>query len=350
MRFPHLFTKGENMKECQCPRSGYCQYFKQEMTYDPPNWQWCQKASEEERARYKVDCDKKHERRNSYLAGEYITTAQLIRDCKNLLLPQLAGLKLKGVVGIPRSGMLPASMIAMWLNIPIYFLDPQNNLLPMSGATKFGGQRMLDYKGSNGNLLVVDDTVYAGTAMNNIKSRLVEDAYFCSVYCRPASKFKPDFYARELSPPHLLEWNLFNCTYIEGALLDFDGIFCPNVPHDACQDEEKYIDYIKNVKPFPHRIPKTRCKGIVTARLEKYRDITEWWLQKHGINYGFLKMYPTEDKAKRDKNHVEEVSTFKANVFLESDAKFFIESEISEAVRIRKKSNKLVICPEEKDG
>ena len=61
-------------------------------------------------------------------------------------------------------------------------------------------------------------------------------------------------------------------------------------------------------------------------------------------------MYPTEDKAKRDKNHVEEASTFKAKIFSQSDAKFFIESEIAEAVRIRQKSGKLVICPEQKDG
>jgi uncharacterized HAD superfamily protein len=342
------------MEECQCPKHGFCEYYKQEMTYDPPNWQWCQGATSEGRRKYKLDCEKKQVRKerekNAFLAGEYITTAQLIRDCKNLLLPQVSNLNLKGVIGIPRSGMLPASMIAMWLNLPLYFLDPQNNLLPMSAATKFGGIRMSHHEGSNGRLLVVDDTVYAGTAMNNIKSRLKEDAYFCSVYLRPASELKPDFYAKELPPPHLLEWNLFNCTYIEHALLDFDGIFCPNVPHEVCQDEEKYIDHIKNVKPFPHRIPKTRCRGIATARLEKYRDITEWWLKKHGINYGSLEMYPTEDEAKRDKNHVEEASTFKAKIFLESDAKFFIESEIAEAVRIRKKSGKFVICPEEKDG
>jgi len=342
------------MEKCKCARSGFCEFFGQEMTYDPPNWQWCQSATSDERLWYKEQCEKKQARKErekkAFLAGEYITTAQLIRDCKNLLLPQVSNLNLKGVIGIPRSGMLPATMIAMWLNLPLYFLDPQNNLLPMSAATKFGGIRMSHYKGSNGRLLVVDDTVYAGTAMKNIKSRLNEDAYFCSVYLRPDSELKPDFYARELNPPHLLEWNLFNCTYIEHALLDFDGIFCPNVPHEVCQDEEKYIDHIKNVKPFPHRIPKTRCKGIVTARLEKYRDITEWWLKKHGINYGSLEMYPTEDEAKRDKNHVEEASTFKANAFLESDAKFFIESEISEAIRIRKKTGKFVICPEEKDG
>ena len=337
-------------EKCQCPQAGYCEYFKQEMTYDPPNWQWCQKASPEQRASYKIDCDKKHERRKSYLAGEYVTTAQLIRDCKNLLLPQVSNLNLKGVIGIPRSGMLPASMIAMWLNLPLYFLDPQNNLLPMSAATKFGGLRMLDHKGSNGRLLIVDDTVYAGTAMSNVKSKLNEDAYFCCVYFRPESEFKPDFYAKELKSPHLLEWNFFDSGYLKDSIFDFDGIFSPNVPYEICIDEERYIEYIKNVKPLPHRIPKRRCKGIVTARLEKYRSITEDWLRRHGVKYGFLKMYPTEDEAKRDKNHVEEASTFKAKIFSQSDAKFFIESEIAEAVRIRQKSGKLVICPEQKDG
>ena len=342
------------MEDCQCPKHGFCEYYKQEMTYDPPNWQWCQGASEEERKKFKSQCEARQrtlaKERDTYLAGEYITTAQLIRDCKNLLLPQLSGLKIKGVVGIPRSGMLPATMVAMWLNVPIYFLDPQNNLLPMSGATKFGGQRMLDYKGSNGSLLVIDDTVYAGTAMKNIRPRFLEDVYFAAIYVKPEAKELVDFYAKELPPPHLLEWNLFNCTYIEQALLDFDGIFCPNVPHEASQDEEKYVDYIKNVKPFPHRIPKTRCRGIVTARLEKYREVTERWLDKHKIEYGFLKMFPTEREQERDKNHVEEASTFKAKIFSQSDAKFFIESEVAEAVRIRKKSGKLVICPEEKDG
>ena len=341
-------------EECKCPQAGYCEYFKQEMTYDPPNWQWCQNASQQQRARYKVDCDKKHKRREEekrkFLTGEYITNAQLIRDCKNLLLPQVANLDIKGIVGIPRSGMLPASMISIWLNLPLYFLDPQNNLLPMSAASKFGGVRMLKHRSSLGRLLVVDDTVYSGTAMKNFKKKLLEDAYFCSVYCRPASKFKPDFYGRELNPPHLLEWNLFNCTYIQSALLDFDGILCPNVPFDILDDEDKHRDWLANVTPFYHRIPRVPCKGIVTARFERYRSITEEWLHKHGIQYGSLTMLPDEMEEQRLKDHVEVSSSYKAKHFIESDANFFIESEVAEAVRIRKKSGKFVICPEEKDG
>lgn len=342
------------MQDCQCPKHGFCKYYNQEMTYDPPNWQWCQSASEQDRVNYKEQCEKKQERlreqEDAYLAGRYITNAQLIRDCKNILLPQVAKLDIRGVLGIPRSGMFPASMIAMWLNLPLYFLDPQNNLVPMSGASKFGGIRMMEHKPLTGRLLVMDDTVYAGTAMKNIRSRLLEDVYFSAVYVKPEAKEIVDFYAKELPPPHLLEWNLFNCTYIQQALLDFDGILSANVPVDVCQDEESYINYIKNVEPFYHRIPRFKCKGIVTARLERYRSVTEEWLSRHDIKYESLTMMSDSMEEERNKNHVEVSSTYKAEAFCKSDAKFFIESEISEAIRIRKKSGKLVICPEEKDG
>ena len=103
----------------------------------------------------------------------------------------------------------------------------------------------------------------------------------------------------------------------------------------------------QNVEPFYHRIPKTRCRGIVTARLEKYRDITEEWLERHGIRYGSLKMYPTEKEEIRDKNHIQEAANFKAKHFKDSSAHFFIESELPEAVIIRRESGKFVICPEE---
>jgi adenine/guanine phosphoribosyltransferase-like PRPP-binding protein len=340
---------GQIVEECQCPQSGFCDFFGQEMTYDPPNWQWCQNATPKERMWYKKQCEKKKNRiekeQEIYLDAEYITSSQLIKDCRDLLLPQVAELDIKGVLGIPRSGMLPASMVAMWLSLPMYTLGPLGDLYPLSGGFEFGGGRMSNHKGTNGRLLVIDDTIYSGAAMEGMKGKLLEDIYSSCIYFRPESQFKPDFYARELKAPHLLEWNLFNCVYIKHALFDFDGIFCPNVPLEVCNDEDKYVDYITNVSPFYHRIPKTRCMGIVTARLEKYRDITERWLKKHDINYGFLEMYPTDKEEIRNKNHVEEASTFKADMYVNSDARFFVESEMAEAVKIREKSGKLVICP-----
>ena len=81
--------------------------------------------------------------------------------------------------------------------------------------------------------------------------------------------------------------------------------------------------------------------------MEKYRDITEGWLDRHDIKYDSLIMYPTEKEEIRDKNHIQEAAMFKAKHFASSSAHFFIESELPEAIIIRRESGKFVICPED---
>ena len=338
------------MKKCKCPRPGFCKFFRQEMTYDPPNWQWCQNATPEERIEYKLACDKKHDRKNFEVKGEFLTNNDLIEDCKNHLIPKLGKLKLTGIAGVPRSGFLPASICALWLNIPLYSFNDSGELHPLSGRTQFGGQRMKEYKQAKEKILVLDDTVYGGISMMEVQELLQSNkqVLYGSLYVHPASLDLVDVYGKELPPPHLLEWNFFNSAYIQQAILDFDGILSPNVPYEKCQNESDYIDYITNVEPLYHRIPRTyTCKGIVTARLEKYRSITEAWLKKYKIKYGFLKMFPTEKQEIRDKNHIVESSKFKSKEFTDSGAAYFVESEPAEASLIRSQVYRLVICPDE---
>lgn len=339
----------KDIHECQCAQAGYCEFFRQEMTYDPPNWQWCQETSKSERDQYKRDLDKKHDRAKLFNSNsEYIKSSHLIEDCKNLLLPQIARLNIKGILGIPRSGMLPASLIATWLNLPLYAMNHSSHKLEvMSGYSRSGGWRMKDREPSSGKILVVDDTIFSGFAIADMREKINEGVLYSVVYAHPDSLDKVDFFGRELKPPHLLEWHFFNSNHTARALFDLDGILCPNVPYKVCKDEKDYIEYIRNVEPLYHRIPKIQCKGIVTARLEKYRSITEDWLRRHRIKYGFLEMYPTEKEDVRDANHVSEAGSFKAKHFMLSDAHVFVESEPPEASIIRKISNKIVICPEE---
>ena len=128
------------MNKCQCPNHGFCDFFEQEMTYSPPNWQWCQNATPEERAKYKIDCDKKHKRKNLIVSSKFITISDLIEDCKKYLIPTLGGLNLRGIAGIPRSGLLPASICALWLNIPLYTFDEHGNFSLSSAISPFGGK------------------------------------------------------------------------------------------------------------------------------------------------------------------------------------------------------------------
>jgi glycosyltransferase involved in cell wall biosynthesis len=42
----------KDFSKCQCPKAGWCDLLKKEMTATPPNWQWCQELTEEGRKQY----------------------------------------------------------------------------------------------------------------------------------------------------------------------------------------------------------------------------------------------------------------------------------------------------------
>jgi len=334
------------IQECQCPQAGYCKIFKQEMTYNPPNWQWCQGASKLERDEYKIDCDKKHDRKNFVnVDGFFLTYKSMVDDCVNLLIPKISKMQISGIVGVPRSGMLASSICATSLNLPLYTLS-QGEIVPCNSISEFGGVRMSGYKPNSGKLLVLDDTVFGGGTLQKIKTSLGNDYYYGALYVRPDLIEKVDIFGKELEKPHLLEWHFFNSTHTENTLFDLDGVFSPNVPMSCCADNDKYEEYISNVEPFYHRLPKVhKLKAIVTGRLDKFRKTTEEWLKKYDIKYEDLIMFPTEKEKQRDANHVQEVGIYKADVYKKSNAQFFMESEKSEGAIIKELSNKRVILP-----
>jgi len=345
------FDAKQVMNKCECSKPGFCSFYSQNMSAIPPNWQWCQDATPEERIWYKEQVDKKHDRQSYRLCGKFITINNMMHVIKTKLLPKLGRLNLKGVAGIPRSGVFPASIVAMWLNVPIYSFDKEGNISPLSALSKFGGFRMQNYEEGDGKILILDDTLYGGIAIKNTREIVGkrDDVVYGVVYVHSSRPSDVDVYGEILDPPHLLEWNFFNSSYVENSFLDFDGILCPNVPYECTLDEEKYIDYITNVEPLYHRLPTTyKCKGIITARLEKYKDITKAWLKKYDVAYENLIMFPTEREKERDADHINEAASFKAKVVSRFPPCYYIESEPSEARVMREKAfETTIICPDE---
>lgn len=334
------------MEECQCSGPGYCDFFKQQMTYDPPNWQWCQGASAAERSEYKMACDKKHKRHSfGNIECAFLTNAQLAEDCVKHLLPKIAHLNVSGIVAIPRSGFLVASICATFLNLPLYTIS-NKKITICNSLSDFGGYRMNNFSSSSGRLLFIDDTVFSGTTLGRIKELFGDDHLYAALYCKPDHLDVVDVYGKELDAPHLLEWHFFNSTHVEKTLFDLDGVFIPNVPVSCCLDDDRYEDYICHTKPFYHRLPKAyKLKAIVTGRLDKFRKQTEDWLAKYNFEYGDLIMFPTEKRKQRDANHVKEVGKYKADAYKKSSAVFFMESEKAEGKAIKKYCHKRVILP-----
>ena len=203
------------------------------------------------------------------------------------------------------------------------------------------------YNESEGKILLLDDTYFTGESMKVVRSSVKrQDILYASLYITPEKVEEVDIYGLKLQSPYFLEWCLFNSGYMSKAYLDFDGILCPNVPFDIANNEDKYIDYITNVEPYYENLPRIfKCKGIITARLEKYRAITEAWLEKHNVNYGELIMFPTERKDERDQNHTEVIGEFKGKQLERTKATFYVESEPVEAKKIKKHTRAVIICP-----
>jgi orotate phosphoribosyltransferase len=278
----------------------------------------------------------------------FISTAQLMEDTKRLatMLPA----DTSKIVGVARSGLCPATMVAMILHLPLEIVRESEGDIIDAG----NGWRIEKQVERQGQIVVVDDNVMTGNSLQKIKpivQRQYPDAIFATVYVNPEAHTHPDLYVSHLKWPSVLEWNLFNAVVSMRSLaVDFDGILCEDCPPGSDDDGPRYLDFLRNTKPlYPMR--KDAIPLIVTARLEKYRAETEAWLAKHGMRAERLIMGPWGSRQERYKDP-NAVPDFKARHFAEfmrerhrSRPVMFVESEERQARRIAEVSRGVVICP-----
>lgn len=255
------------------------------------------------------------------------------------------------VVGVPRSGMICALMIAELLNKPVTDIDSF-----LDGKTWQSGHRGKSMKSELNaiKVLVIDDTFYMGSAMRKAKNKLrsIEDKYniiYGCVYAEgEGSTNKVDLYFEYNYNPKeegffLYEWNMMhhNFRHSKWMMFDLDGVICKNPPND--KDTVSYENYISNA--IPMIIPSSKIGGICTYRIEKYRKVTEEWLGRNNVEYLELVMFPANSSEERNSKQCS--SRFKANIYKNAEwAKLYVESDPHQAERIFKLSGKPVFCYE----
>jgi orotate phosphoribosyltransferase len=249
------------------------------------------------------------------------------------------------VVGIPRSGMLAANLIALHLNLPLTDLDGFiNGRIMRSGQRqKWNVSRAQGLSFSK--VLVVDDSVYSGKAMREAK-RIIEQSgvstrvvYAC-VFLEEEAINEVDFYFEICPTPRIFEWNMMHDAVLHTACVDIDGVLCRDPTEEENDDGCRYRDFILGVNPLI--VPTVRIGHLVTCRLEKFRDPTEQWLAANGFKYDELVMMDLPDKAARIKaqNH----GAYKANVYHAKNSSLFIESSFEQAQTILRLTGKSVFC------
>lgn len=245
------------------------------------------------------------------------------------------------VIGIPRSGMLVANIIALYLNKPVADIDGFINGHVMG----IGARNTFVQKTSYKRALVVDDSVLTGRALNEARAKLTTTCsdltyIYAAPYIAQGGESAVDIYYQNLPIPRVFEWNLMHHSILPKACVDIDGILCRDPSDDENDDGPKYDEFLKTVSLKIR--PSIEIGWLVTCRLEKYRDATMRWLAKHSIPYKSLIMMDLPDKASRLRlgNHAQ----FKARILKETNAELFIESSLGQATEIARISKKPVIC------
>lgn len=251
------------------------------------------------------------------------------------------------VVGIPRSGILPAITIALMLNLRYADLDRfLDGRLAGAGSTKqhaglIGGIAEARH------VLVIDDSLNRGNAMREARARLrhLEGEVrftFAAAYVVPDGESEVDIAFEILSLPRIFEWNFIHHVYLEHACVDIDGVLCLDPRADENDDGAAYLRFLASATPLYR--PTRRIGCLVTSRLEKYRPETEAWLARHGVEYDRLVMLDLPSAEERRRRGVH--GTFKGEVYRDSKAMLFIESEYAQAVEIARISGKPVLAIE----
>lgn len=268
-----------------------------------------------------------------------------IRDLNNIILKKLSIIPrdFDLIVGVPRSGMLPANLLSLYLNRP--YTDIHSFL---NGHIYKAGARSQFFDTTEfKKILVVDDSVASGSAMTECKESLKHlsdkfDISYCAVYVIPGKEKTVDYFFEVVPLPRYFQWNILNHTTLEKACFDIDGVLCADPLPEQNDDGEKYIDFILNAPPL--FIPGSKIGTIVTSRLEKYRKETETWLKANNVKYNDLVMLDLPNMAARQKanNH----GDHKAKAYMSKPYVLFVESDYTQTLEINRISKKPVLCTE----
>lgn len=250
------------------------------------------------------------------------------------------------IIGIPRSGMLPATIISLSLNLPLSDLDSfvERRYIFKTGNTKnleLTNQKIKKLK----KVLIVDDSCNGGRAIREAKAKVenIKDINFLYLACivTENSKTLVDIYFNVCPLPRLFEWNFMHSKQLSSSCVDIDGVLCTDPTKEQNDDGKKYLNFIQSA---PRNLMPTREIGcLVSCRLEKYRNETEYWLKKQNIIYKKLELmkYSTKEERAKNGNH----GIYKGNIYKSmKNMTLFIESDSKQAKIISEISGKPVFC------
>lgn len=271
----------------------------------------------------------------------------LIRDLNelNLLLVQnlerIRAIPFDVVVHIPRSGTIPASILATSLCKPMCSVE--------EFCRNIVSTRKSERMKTLHRILLVDDSLRTGTQMRKNhdiiaaarpEAQIHSLAVFRTILPEGECIYEPTMtLAQHEDFPYFYPWFMWKSKRIISAAVDMDGVLCGECPRESDDDGEKYLEFLATAPP--KYLTRFKIGAVVTSRLSKYRKETQHWLAKWGINYEALHMGPWSSIAERRGNQAQ----YKGDIYKNlSNLDIFIESSVKEAPDIAAVSGKKVWC------
>jgi uncharacterized HAD superfamily protein/hypoxanthine phosphoribosyltransferase len=249
------------------------------------------------------------------------------------------------VVGIPRSGMIPAYLVGLFTNRLVVDLET----FLTDGAAGHGRTRQVRNKNQSllaaKHILLIDDSIASGQSMRRCADRVRSSSFAgrmttCAAIVTPAMGGVVDLFFREMAEPRIFEWNAFHHPKVAESCFDLDGVLCIDPSVRQNDDGPLYEEFLRTARPL--FVPEQPIGHIVSARLEKHRALTEEWLAKHGVVYGALHLIDLPSKAERER--LKPHAAHKARVYRDTDAHLFFESDPEQAREIAQRAERPVLC------
>lgn len=244
------------------------------------------------------------------------------------------------IVGIPRSGMIPASIIATHLQMPLSMPEAYTSGIVYGRS----GQRVTQGR----RVLLVDDSCNKGRAMDRAVrllpkgTKVTRLAVFGPYQVEPSSVC--DIWFEIVHGPRAFAWNLQKHIRLPRWGFDFDGVLCRDNTKAENDDGPRYARFLSDVEPL--FIPQRPIGHIITGRAEKYRGETESWLKRHGVQFEQLHMTPFHTKAERMSamKFAGGRGAWKGRIAAEIGVELFIESCPKQSAIIAREAGIPVFC------
>ncbi|MGC3873184.1 phosphoribosyltransferase [Halomonas sp. GXIMD04776] len=253
------------------------------------------------------------------------------------------------VVAIPRSGVIPAYMLSLLLNIDCTNLHDfiKNNSL-VKGNTRRTRRAMRNAWDAK-KVLIVDDSVNTGASMVDVLSQIPKDCpceiTTLAIYGNTIGIPKVDVCLKYLASPRVFQWNMWHCVVMQRACVTLDGVIL-NWHAEENGKGQDAVNFVESIKPIV--LPSYRIHSLITKQPEHSRKAIESWLSHHNVNYDNLVMAQSCDKnvvCDEQKYCDLKVDWYKGN----PELSFFLEHDFDHALRIAKATGKPVFCTQTND-